>query len=177
MAIVDNQKIMFKAGLQAAYNGMSSRDSGTFYVTTDTNRLYLGDNLLSQAVRFVDSLPSTGIDEGTIYYLTTASVLYAGILTMSNLNLFLSCISSITSFTHFPSNPLGSEPVRMYLSSSSYEKPNFSSSPQLLGRSSEGVLLTQIGGSPSACPIILNSVTVSLASGENAPARSPNIVL
>ena len=73
--IIDNQKIMFKAGAQAAYNRMSSRDSGTFYVTTDTNRLYLGDNLLSQAVRFVNALPSTGIDEGTIYYLTTANAL------------------------------------------------------------------------------------------------------
>ena len=76
MAIVDNQKIMFKAGAQAAYNGMSSRDSGTFYVTTDTHRLYLGDNLLSQAVAFVDALPSaTEINEGTIYYLTTANAL------------------------------------------------------------------------------------------------------
>lgn len=75
MAIVDNQKIMFKAGAQAAYNGMSSRDSGTFYVTTDTHRLYLGDNLLSQAVQFVDALPTTNIDTGTIYYLTAANAL------------------------------------------------------------------------------------------------------
>ena len=75
MAIVDNQKIMFKAGAQAAYNGMSSRDSGTFYVTTDTHRLYLGDNLLSQAVQFVNALPNTNIDTGTIYYLTTANAL------------------------------------------------------------------------------------------------------
>ena len=75
MAIVDNQKIMFKAGAQAAYNGMSSRDSGTFYVTTDTHRLYLGDSLLSQAVQFVNTLPNTNIDTGTIYYLTTANAL------------------------------------------------------------------------------------------------------
>lgn len=76
MAINPNQKIMFKAGSQTAYNGMSSRDSGTFYVTTDTHRLYLGDNLLSQAVQFVESLPTgSAIDKGTIYYLTTSNAL------------------------------------------------------------------------------------------------------
>ena len=45
--------VLFKQGLQSSLKTI--RDNlcaieGTFYLTTDTHRLYLGDNLLSQAV-------------------------------------------------------------------------------------------------------------------------------
>ena len=50
-----NNNVFFKLGQQSAYNGLTSRDAGTFYVTSDTHRLYLGDNLLSQAVEVISN--------------------------------------------------------------------------------------------------------------------------
>ena len=70
--------VLFKKGLHAALP--ASRDAGTFYVTTDTHRLYLGDDLLSQAVETVaniNALPSGAAIKvpGQFYYAIAENVL------------------------------------------------------------------------------------------------------
>lgn len=76
-----NNNVFFKLGQQSAYNSLTSRDAGTFYVTSDTHRLYLGDNLLSQAVEVLkkgESLPAKTdqrVAAGTIFYLEGKNIL------------------------------------------------------------------------------------------------------
>ena len=70
--------VLFKKGLHASLP--ASRDAGTFYVTTDTHRLYLGDDLLSQAVETVaniNALPAGAAVKvpGQFYYAIAENVL------------------------------------------------------------------------------------------------------
>lgn len=72
--------VMFKRGIQAQLPTTGA--SGVFYLTTDTNRLYVGkDNgemaLLNQTVQIVDNvnaLPSTGI-KNDFYYCSAENIL------------------------------------------------------------------------------------------------------
>ena len=53
--------ILFKRGTQAALNNMQTSVNGTFYLTTDTNRLYIGNGtaapaLLNQTVQIVSEV-------------------------------------------------------------------------------------------------------------------------
>lgn len=82
MAIEQNTKLFFKYGTQAKYKELQVKDAGTFYVTSDTHRLYLGSDLLSQAVLVVattNELPGgtngTGIDPGQIAYVINGNIL------------------------------------------------------------------------------------------------------
>lgn len=79
MAIEQNTKLFFKYGPQAKYKALEAKDAGTFYVTSDTHRLYLGSDLLSQAVLVVETqknLPSgEGIDVGQIAYVSAENIL------------------------------------------------------------------------------------------------------
>lgn len=82
MAIEQNTKLFFKYGTQAKYKALEAKDAGTFYVTSDTHRLYLGSDLLSQAVLVVATtkeLPGgvngTGIDPGQIAYVINGNIL------------------------------------------------------------------------------------------------------
>lgn len=79
MAIEQNTKLFFKYGTQAKYKELVAKDAGTFYVTSDTHRLYLGSDLLSQAVLVVedlDHLPnSAGVDAGQIAYVSNGNIL------------------------------------------------------------------------------------------------------
>ena len=79
MAIEQNTKLFFKYGTQAKYKALEAKDAGTFYVTSDTHRLYLGSDLLSQAVLVVadlDHLPnSAGVDAGQIAYVSKGNIL------------------------------------------------------------------------------------------------------
>jgi hypothetical protein len=80
-----NDKVMFKRGSQAnlaAYiNGTTPAAEGTFYLTSDTNRLYVGKNgkavPVNQGVIAVDSLPTSaeGLEVGQFYYLNGSNVL------------------------------------------------------------------------------------------------------
>jgi hypothetical protein len=78
--ITSGTKLFFKNGLQSKYDALTSRDAGTFYVTSDTHRLYLGDNLLSQAVVTVNSVSdltsSTALKvDGQIAYVKDGNIL------------------------------------------------------------------------------------------------------
>lgn len=78
MANIKNSNVFFKSGSQARYDALTSRDPGTFYVTHDTHRLYLGNDLLSQAVEIVTSLPDktdARVASGTIFYLEGKNIL------------------------------------------------------------------------------------------------------
>lgn len=79
MAIEQNTKLFFKYGTQAKYKALEAKDAGTFYVTSDTHKLYLGSDLLSQAVLVVadlDHLPnSAGVDAGQIAYVSNGNIL------------------------------------------------------------------------------------------------------
>lgn len=80
----DNTKVMFKRGEHSALfdstgnvkTGINVVD-GAFYLTTDTNRLYIGNNdkivELNKSITIVDSfndLPKTGVEVGQFYYIT-----------------------------------------------------------------------------------------------------------
>lgn len=84
--------VMFKRGLQASIPRNGSAQDGVFYLTTDTNRLYVGMSdkscvLLNQTVNFVDSLSSLqtmstawNTDQkaahiNDLYYITGANIL------------------------------------------------------------------------------------------------------
>lgn len=77
MAIEQNTKLFFKYGTQAKYKALAAKDAGTFYVTSDTHRLYLGSDLLSQAVLVVpnlNKLPDSA-DAGQIAYVSEGNIL------------------------------------------------------------------------------------------------------
>ena len=76
--------ILFKRGTQAALNNMQTSVNGTFYLTTDTNRLYIGNGtaapaLLNQTVQIVPnvaSLPGEGKRHiNDFYYCTAENIL------------------------------------------------------------------------------------------------------
>ena len=76
-----NLNLNFKHGTQASLNGLTTSDKGTFYLTNDTNRLYIGTGaapaLLNQTVQIVanfDNLP-TDPAKNDFYYLTKENVL------------------------------------------------------------------------------------------------------
>lgn len=79
MAIEQNTKLFFKYGTQKKYKELAAKDAGTFYVTSDTHRLYLGSDLLSQAVLVVEDsnhLPNgDGVDAGQIAYVSKGNIL------------------------------------------------------------------------------------------------------
>lgn len=87
MAIGNGTKLFFKNGLQSKYDALTSKDAGTFYVTSDTHRLYLGDNLLSQAVVTVASTANLTSDlevDGQIVYVQKGNILCIYDATLSN---------------------------------------------------------------------------------------------
>lgn len=67
--------VLFKRGLQASLPKSNIID-GAFYLTTDTNRLYIGNNTelveLNKSITVVQSvsdLPKTGVEVGQFYYI------------------------------------------------------------------------------------------------------------
>lgn len=77
-----NPMIKFLRGTQEAFEGLSTYADGVFYLTKDTNRLYVGNgtntpSLLNQTVQIVanvESLPATAT-ENDFYYCTTENIL------------------------------------------------------------------------------------------------------
>lgn len=81
----ENPKVMFKRGLQSALlNADGSAKitvaDGSFYLTTDTNRLYVGNGSdiveLNKSITVVDTvqdLPKSGVEVGQFYYIKGSS--------------------------------------------------------------------------------------------------------
>lgn len=44
---IANNKVNFQYGTQSDYNNLKRKDQNTFYVTTDTNKVYIGTQCLS----------------------------------------------------------------------------------------------------------------------------------
>lgn len=68
--------VLFKRGLQANLPKSNIID-GAFYLTTDTNRLYVGNNTelveLNKSITVVENvseLPKTGVEVGQFYYIS-----------------------------------------------------------------------------------------------------------
>lgn len=96
-AIAENTKIAFKSGTQTALNIMIQQggaEEGTFYLTTDTHKLYVGrkktsDNkvypeqvsrgvtVVGTAEELPNPAPSGAIEEGELFYVTNKNILAA----------------------------------------------------------------------------------------------------
>lgn len=75
---LEGAKLFFRNGLQASYDKLTTKDAGTFYVTSDTHRLYLGSDLLSQAVLTVataNDLNKLAATDGQIAYVKDGNIL------------------------------------------------------------------------------------------------------
>lgn len=103
MALTD-KNIAFLNGTQASLDALTSFTEGTFYLTTDTHRLYIGqDNaahLLSQAVVIVadsSQLPTgTNTANGQFYYVQGSNILcvyYGGQYIQINSNTYINGIT------------------------------------------------------------------------------------
>lgn len=80
--MANNPMIKFLRGTQEAFEALGTYSDGVFYLTKDTNRLYVGNgtatpSLLNQTVQIVekvDNLPATAT-ENDFYYCTTENIL------------------------------------------------------------------------------------------------------
>lgn len=70
-----NSQILFKYGLQSAFDALT-KDSNTIYFVTDTNRIYVGDSEYTRSVRSGSETPEAssfaGSPEGFLYVQTLA---------------------------------------------------------------------------------------------------------
>ena len=57
---------ILKAGLQAAYNQLETKDAGTLYFCTDTGKMYKGDVDFTESVKVVATKPTTPV-VGKVY--------------------------------------------------------------------------------------------------------------
>ena len=57
-----NVNVMFKRGTQSSFNNLSTYQDGCFYLTTDSHRVYMGNNL----VWYKNTLGTTEINNSTI---------------------------------------------------------------------------------------------------------------
>lgn len=54
-----NERILFKAGLQAAFDALGSKDVNTIYFLTDTQRIFVGETEYTRPVNHGTSLPKS----------------------------------------------------------------------------------------------------------------------
>ena len=76
--------VMFRKGTQASFNNLTTKTNGTFYLTTDSHRLYVGGTnneafLLNQTVQIVPSIDyltsRTDVNENDFYYAQHENIL------------------------------------------------------------------------------------------------------
>lgn len=72
MPTVD-EKILFKAGLQAAFDGIGSKDVNTIYFVTDTQRLFVGETEYSRPVQHGAEVPSTYAPANSLFVKETGT--------------------------------------------------------------------------------------------------------
>lgn len=72
MPTVD-EKILFKAGLQAAFDGIDSKDVNTIYFVTDTQRLFVGETEYSRPVQHGAEVPSTYAPANSLFVKETGT--------------------------------------------------------------------------------------------------------
>ena len=81
----NNLNVAFKQGTQSRLDGLTAFQQGSFYLTTDTGRLYYANSTersgllkLNQYIRFIDTtsaLPTSGMAVGDIYYIRQGNIL------------------------------------------------------------------------------------------------------
>ena len=67
---------ILKAGLQAAYNQLETKDAGTLYFCTDTGKMYKGDVDFTESVKVVATKPTTPV-VGKVYILQDTNTVEA----------------------------------------------------------------------------------------------------
>lgn len=72
MPTVD-EKILFKAGLQAAFDGIETKDVNTIYFVTDTQRLFVGETEYSRPVQHGANVPSTYAPANSLFVKETGT--------------------------------------------------------------------------------------------------------
>lgn len=80
--MANNNALGFKRGLQEKLNTLTSSEAGVFYLTTDTNRLYIGKGENQKPILVNNTIISVnGLDEiinpvaGEYYYITGSNIL------------------------------------------------------------------------------------------------------
>lgn len=71
-----DQKIMFKAGLQANFNLIGSKDLNTVYFCTDTQRMFVGETEYTRPVQHGTELPTGFLPPESFFYHETERALY-----------------------------------------------------------------------------------------------------
>ena len=72
MPTVD-EKILFKAGLQTAFDGIDTKDVNTIYFVTDTQRLFVGETEYSRPVQHGTEVPSTYAPANSLFVKETGT--------------------------------------------------------------------------------------------------------
>ena len=72
--------VYFKRGHQVDLDQLNSYTEGSFYLTDDTDRLYFAQSnselvYLNRGVQVVNTLPTTGMQDGDIYYIPSQNIL------------------------------------------------------------------------------------------------------
>lgn len=76
--------VMFRKGTQAGFNNLTTINNGTFYLTTDSHRLYVGGAnneafLLNQTVKIIANVNAlealTNVNENDFYYIQDGNIL------------------------------------------------------------------------------------------------------
>ena len=70
-------KVLFSRGLSTVYTGLAEKQADTIYFLTDTQQIYLGEQLIADTtklnVQFVDAVPEFGTAEADVLYVVTGA--------------------------------------------------------------------------------------------------------
>lgn len=70
-------KVLFSRGLSTVYTGLAEKQADTIYFLTDTQQIYLGEQLIADTtklnVQFVDAVPEFGTAEEDVLYVVTGA--------------------------------------------------------------------------------------------------------
>ena len=132
--MANNTIVGFKRGLSSALPTGNNIIDGVFYLTTDTNRLYIGQTIndsvelveLNKSITVVSAvaqLPSTGVAQGQFYYATTENILcvYNG-SSWTQINPDTDLNDKINTITFFPSVSGGVVTTTLTINSKTYDK-------------------------------------------------------
>ena len=70
-------KVLFSRGLSTVYTGLAEKQADTIYFLTDTQQIYLGEQLIADTtklnVQFVDAVPEFGTAKEDVLYVVTGA--------------------------------------------------------------------------------------------------------
>ena len=70
-------KVLFSRGLSTVYTGLAEKQADTIYFLTDTQQIYLGEQLIADTtklnVQFVDAVPEFDTAKDDVLYVVTGA--------------------------------------------------------------------------------------------------------